>query len=309
VNNSEIKSGSEGAASPPPPKKKINSPSRILVVDDDVYMRDLMVKTLTRSGYEKVDTARDGAEAWQELLKTSYHLVITDHVMPKITGLELIKKMRSKDMQQPVIMVSGTIPTEELARNPGLRIDAILSKPFTATELLATLEAIVRAARSSAVAKRNPTPHTGAQPIAPAQGQTDSPFRILVVDDDRDSRQFSVKLLISSGYEAEGVNDGTAGWEALQTYDYDLVITDNHMPRMTGLEMIEKLNSAHMTIPIIMATGNLPMDEFARRPWLKPDAMLQKPFTNDDLLGMVRNVLGTDGGNEDVKEARLPKLP
>jgi DNA-binding response OmpR family regulator len=305
MTNDEINSGTEDSA--PPPQKLINSPSRILIVDDDVYMRDLMVKTLIRSGYAKVDTARDGVEAWNALREVYYHLVITDHKMPKVTGLELIKKMRSKDMRQPVILVSGTIPTEELARNPGLQVDAILSKPFTASELLATMEAIARAARSSTVTKGNQIPRTEAQPIAPTQGHADPPFRILIVDDDFESRQFSVNLLIASGYEAEGVNDGAAGWEALQTYDYDLVITDNHMPRMTGLEMIEKLNSARMTIPVIMATGKLPMDEFARRPWLKPDAMLQRPFASDDLLGMVRNVLGTDDGNEGSTTTPFPK--
>jgi len=46
-----------------------------------------------------------------------------------------------------------------------------------------------------------------------------------------------------------GVQDGAAGWESLQTYDYDLVITDNKMPRMTGVEMIGKLRSANMAVP------------------------------------------------------------
>ena len=59
---------------------------------------------------------------------------------------------------------------------------------------------------------------------------------------------------------------------------YDLAITDNTMPKMTGLEIIEKLRSARMAIPVIMATRSLPLDEIARKPWLKPDAMLQWPF-------------------------------
>jgi CheY-like chemotaxis protein len=306
VINGDIKLETEAA---PPPMNKIDSSSHILVVDDDFYMRDLMVKTLIRSGHENVDTACDGAEAWQTLHETSYCLVITDHKMPKVTGLELIKKMRSENMLQPVIMVSGTIPSEALAQNPGLRVDAILSKPFTAAQLLATMEKIIQMNNLSAVPKGNQIPHPEAHLITSTQSHADSPFRILVVDDDRDSRQTSVEVLVASGYEVESANDGAAGWEALQTYDYDLVVTDNHMPRMTGLEMIEKLNSAHMTIPVIMATASLPMDEFARRPWLKPDATLQRPFTNDDLLAMVKNVLGTDDGNEGHTEHPLPKYP
>jgi CheY-like chemotaxis protein len=131
--------------------------------------------------------------------------------------------------------------------------------------------------------------------------------RILVVDDNNDVRQLSIDVLVGSGYEAEGVTDGAAGWEALQTYDYDLVITDNKMPRMTGIEMIEKLRSARIEVPIIMATGNLPTHEFVRRPWLKPTATLERPFSNNDLLETVRNVLGTDNGGDDSKETPVSK--
>ena len=115
--------------------------------------------------------------------------------------------------------------------------------------------------------------------------------RVLVVDDDRDTRQLSIDVLAGCGYDVDAVTDGAAGWEALQNASYDLTITDNKMPRMTGIEMIEKVRSARMTVPVIMATRHLPMDEFDRKPWLKPDATLQRPFSNDDLLGAVNRVL------------------
>jgi hypothetical protein len=50
----------------------------------------------------------------------------------------------------------------------------------------------------------------------------------------------------------------------------------------------------------------LPTEEFARKPWLKPNATLQRPFTNDELLETVRTVLGTEGGNEGGNETLLP---
>ena len=128
-----------------------------------------------------------------------------------------------------------------------------------------------------------------------------------MVDDDSDTRQLSVDVLSGSGYDVEAVLDGAAGWEALQSASYDLIITDNKMPRMTGLEMIEKLRSARMTLPVIMATGHLPMNEFARRPWLKPDAMLQRPFSNDDLLETVKKVLGPDDSNDGRQAATVPQ--
>jgi two-component system chemotaxis response regulator CheY len=144
--------------------------------------------------------------------------------------------------------------------------------------------------------KENASLQTGESAGTVRQSLPDPPKHILVVDDDSDTRQLSIDVLAGSGYDVEGVMDGAAGWDALQTYDYDLVITDNKMPRMTGIEMIGKLRSANIAVPVIMATRYLPTHEFARRPWLKPDAALERPFSNDELLETVKKVLGTVGG-------------
>src|ERR1700727_197855 len=105
---------------------------------------------------------------------------------------------------------------------------------------------------------------------------------ILVVDDDPDTRQLSIDVLVSSEYEVDASIDGAAGWEALRAKHYDLVITDNKMPKMTGVELIEKLRYTRVGLPVIMATSQLPTHIFDRKPWLTPDATLQRPFSNDD---------------------------
>jgi DNA-binding response OmpR family regulator len=156
--------------------------------------------------------------------------------------------------------------------------------------------------------KENTSLQTGELAGTTRQSPPDTPKHILVVDDDRDTRQLSVDVLAGSGYDAEGVIDGAAGWDALQTYDYDLIVTDNKMPRLTGIELIGKLRSANMAIPVIMATRYLPTHEFARRPWLTPDAALERPFSNEELLDTVKNVLGTTGGRDWAKEKPRPTL-
>jgi DNA-binding response OmpR family regulator len=145
------------------------------------------------------------------------------------------------------------------------------------------------------------------EPVArPVQKQMSSP-RILVVDDDRATRQLNVDFLTDQGYDVEAVMDGVAGWNALQAKSYDVIITDNQMPKMTGVQMIEKIRDAYMTTPVIMATGLLPQNEFDRKPWLKPDVTLQRPFSNEDLLAAVKDVLNADDGRDDVKESLIPK--
>jgi DNA-binding response OmpR family regulator len=127
------------------------SPSpRILLVEDDFYARELNAGVLIRFGYQ-VDTAGDGADAWKALNEQSYDLLITDNRMPRVTGLELIKKLRSEDMMLPVILASGTVPSEELKRHPWLQLDATLPKPFTLAELLDTVKKVLSAADSARI--------------------------------------------------------------------------------------------------------------------------------------------------------------
>jgi PAS domain S-box-containing protein len=137
----------------------------------------------------------------------------------------------------------------------------------------------------------------GKSAITPTQAANNSPRRILVVDDDSDIRQLSINVLAASGYEVDAVRDGAAGWEALQAISYDLVITDNKMPKVSGIELIEKLRAARLEVPVIMATGYLPANLFALKPWLKPDATLQRPFSNDELLAAVKKTLRMHDGN------------
>jgi DNA-binding response OmpR family regulator len=123
---------------------KANLLLRILLVDDDVYARELNAGVLIRFGY-KVDIASDGADAWKALNQQNYDLMITDNRMPRVTGMELIKKLRSEDMTLPVILASGTVPLEELKRHPWLQLDATLPKPFTPSELLDMVKKVLNA--------------------------------------------------------------------------------------------------------------------------------------------------------------------
>jgi DNA-binding response OmpR family regulator len=138
---------------------------------------------------------------------------------------------------------------------------------------------------------------TGQADSASTQIQTNPPHRILVVEDDSDIRRLDAEVLKSSGYEVDTAEDGEAGLEKVLhavSYapdGYDLLITDNNMPKLTGVEMIKKLRAERMILPVIIATGTLPAPELTRNPWLQPAAMLLKPYTVEELLGTVRKVL------------------
>jgi CheY-like chemotaxis protein len=123
------------------------------------------------------------------------------------------------------------------------------------------------------------------------QSQTNPRPHILVAEDDVLVRRISAIVLSRSGYEVDAVGDGAAAWEALSTGSFDLLITDNEMPRLSGVELIEKVRSAGMVLRVILATGILPKEALSRCPWLKPAATLLKPFTAEEMLRTVEKVL------------------
>ena len=148
----------------------------------------------------------------------------------------------------------------------------------------------------------NRTGPAGEPAGAQAGCETSSPPRILVVEDDVDLRRLNTEVLTRSGYHVDAAEDGAAGWEALREGDYDLLITDNGMPRLTGVGLLKKLRAARMVLPVIMATAALPAHVFAQSPWLVPDATLLKPFTSDELLGTVEKILRVTGGDHEAVE-------
>lgn len=118
-------------------------------------------------------------------------------------------------------------------------------------------------------------------------------YRILVVDDEPDIRQLNTEILIDSGYDVEVAEDGKKAWEALQNGNYDLLITDNEMPNMSGIKLLEKLHDADQHIPAIMATGTMPAEELKQQPWFQVVPIVLKPYTLKELLAVVKNSLGS----------------
>ncbi len=125
----------------------LKSNQRILLVDDNDEVRNHNARALADSGYH-IDTAENAVIAWKALKSNHYDLLITDNTMPGVTGLELIRQLRSEDISLPIILASGTAPAEELNRSPWLEVSALLTKPYTSSELLITVEYVLRMTES-----------------------------------------------------------------------------------------------------------------------------------------------------------------
>jgi DNA-binding NtrC family response regulator len=118
--------------------------------------------------------------------------------------------------------------------------------------------------------------------------------RILVVEDEADIRWVNTLALTDSGYHVDNAENGAVAWDILQLKRYHLLITDNEMPKVSGVELLKNIHAARMGVLVIMATGTLPHEQFARYPWIRPVGMLIKPYTLEELLGAVKKVLASD---------------
>ncbi len=117
---------------------------RILVVDDDAGLRQLVSKILEENGYCVTD-CRDGREMWEVLKSSQADLIILDVMLPGASGLELCRDLR-RDSPVPIIML--TAKGEETDRIIGLEMgaDDYLAKPFSSRELVARVRALLRRA-------------------------------------------------------------------------------------------------------------------------------------------------------------------
>src|SRR5690349_5099960 len=150
--------------------------------------------------------------------------------------------------------------------------------------------------------KRNRTSYAGGLAGGQARSQTPYSNRILVVDDDIVIRLMSSEALARSGYQVDTAADGEIGWEALCSKSYDLLITDNNMPKVSGVELVKMLRSADLALPVILVSGAMPTEELIRHPWLQVAATLLKPFTGDELVEVAKKVLRETGSTHDQLE-------
>ena len=137
----------------------------------------------------------------------------------------------------------------------------------------------------------DPLPSPGPPARPPLRREPNPRQRILVVDDDPSLLKVNAEVLACSGYHVDAAADGAAAWDALQLNHYDLLVTDNNMPKLTGFELIQKLHLAGAALPVILATGAPPDEQVLRYAVAPPAATLLKPYTFDELLEAVKSVL------------------
>lgn len=116
---------------------------RILVVEDYELLRDSIVQGLTEAGFA-VDAAGDGETALWQINGGGYDVIVLDLMLPKIDGLEVLRRVRQRDRKVCVLILTAMDASDDRVRGLDLGADDYLIKPFVFAELVARVRALVR---------------------------------------------------------------------------------------------------------------------------------------------------------------------
>lgn len=122
-----------------------NQPVKLLVVEDEPRMLELLRRGLTEEGHN-VTCASDGGQGWELAHTYEFDAVVLDVMLPKMNGFELAKKLRQERIATPVLMLTAKDSVPDVVRGLDSGADDYLTKPFSFNELLARLRAVQRRA-------------------------------------------------------------------------------------------------------------------------------------------------------------------
>jgi signal transduction histidine kinase len=266
---------------------------RILVVDDHPNTADMLARALSQLGpLVDVISATSGPEALEKVAYGSVDILITDMIMPEMTGLELIEKLKSHPGGSPAfiyLITAYDVPgLKETARR--LKVNDIILKPVRPERIclivMQDIEKMGQAAagKSKAVSSRK--------------------FRILVADDQPDNFVLLSRYLENEGYEHLAAVDGQETLDKMRDELPDLVLLDINMPNKDGFVVLKEIRSdpAIEHIPVIMLTAaRIDSADVQSGLNLGADDYVTKPFDRRDLMARIRTKLRVKEAQDQIR--------
>ena len=120
--------------------------AQLLIVEDEEAIRTGLVDVFVYHGFE-VDYADHGEEGLRKALSGLYDLILLDVMLPGINGFEICERIRQQDRHQPIIMLTARTSDEDIVQGLTLGADDYVSKPFSVTQLVLRVQAVLRRAR------------------------------------------------------------------------------------------------------------------------------------------------------------------
>jgi len=232
-----------------------------VVVDDNPTAREILSSYLESFTF-KVDEAANADELFQLMseAKQPYDLMVLDWLMPGLTGLETVKKIKNEikpDVDPHVIMVSAFSSGDVLDKSGGEFIDQFLSKPVSPSHLFdAVMGAFGMATKNTR--SKSAAREFDLSALRPVQGA-----EILLVEDHEINQQVASEILEQAGFLVDIANHGQEALDKLGQKEFDCVLMDVQMPVMDGLTATKKIREQERfsQLPILAMTANATMED------------------------------------------------
>ncbi len=224
--------------------------TKVLVADDDADVRALVGEYLTGHGFE-VLYAANGLETLLQVKHQRPNAVVLDVNMPRLSGLEALKRIHAFDPSIAVAVVSGH-PDDVIRRQAmayGAR--AVLSKPLVLPELLSSLASGEASPPTSS--REASSRATEQQP--PGSGHA-TRGTVLVVDDDPDVLDVLQEFLAQHAYRVSRATDGAAALREIVRSAPDIVLLDIEMPGLNGVDAVPAIRAVAPDTAVIMVSGS-----------------------------------------------------
>lgn len=253
----------------------------VLLVEPSSTQRRIIRRALQRHDVTTVLECGTGADALSHLAHEAPDLVISPLYLPDMSGTELAHRIRESadHADTPFLLISSETRLHYLEGVRQAGVVGILPKPFSASELNTALRATLDLLGDPAV-------HAGEL--------HDLDLRVLVVDDSAFSRRHIARVLNSLGIaQIDHAPDGVQALALIGERLYDFVVTDYHMPRMDGRELIDHIRheSPQSSLPVLMVTSEANRNRLAAVQRSGVSAICDKPFEPDTVRRLVRSMM------------------
>jgi DNA-binding response OmpR family regulator len=266
---------------------------RILYVEDDPMISEIYQKKFEEAGFEVV-VAASAREVLSQAGKSQFDLVLLDLVLPEMSGLEVLKELKSGKYNPKMKIIIFSNLNEKETRDEAFAqgADGFISKTqFNPSELAGEVQRMMneyQEQKNNEVRKKN-------NGKGNHNGNEDSGKKILLIEDEEVFVEMFGNKLESDGFEVKRARNGAWGLKEAMAKKFDLIITDMVMPAMNGEEIVEKLKMEEKTkdIPIIMLSASISEEEAKRVKELGiTDFFIKTKIIPSDLSKRVKKILG-----------------